>query len=93
MHKHISLTVETSDDELTINLNDRVMLLVDEKKIVRVIANLLSNAIKFTPEGGSVRVVSSVIKSHISDKKLSFRISVIDTGAGLSKVSHMLMTL
>ena len=51
----------------------------------QVIRNLISNALKFTPEDGVVTVHCS----HTEDEnnKKVIRISVTDTGAGISAVS------
>jgi PAS domain S-box-containing protein len=51
---------------------------VDRARLKQVLYNYLSNAIKFTPEGGSVAV------SATADGEDSFRISVKDTGIGIS---------
>ncbi|MCT4507887.1 MAG: transporter substrate-binding domain-containing protein [Tepidibacter sp.] len=50
----------------------------DADKMERVILNLLSNAIKFTDEGGSIFV-------NIYEKNETVRISVKDTGIGITK--------
>lgn len=52
-------------------------LSADRVRFKQVLFNLLSNAVKFTPEGGKVRIDSSVSDGQIS-------ISVSDTGVGLA---------
>ena len=58
-------------------------VLCDKNRFDRVLLNLISNAYKFTPEGGSVTVTLS--QTARVDDKASFRISVKDTGIGMSK--------
>ncbi|HYR08924.1 MAG TPA: ATP-binding protein, partial [Longimicrobium sp.] len=50
----------------------------DERQLARVLANLLGNALKFTPKGGTVRLHAAPAGSEV-------RISVSDTGPGLSR--------
>jgi len=52
-------------------------LSADRVRFKQILFNLLSNAVKFTPEGGKVRIDSSVSGGQIS-------ISVSDTGVGLA---------
>ena len=61
---------------LTAEGRGRLDVEADQGRIRQVVFNLLSNAIKFTPDGGSVRVVSS------SDDE-TCRVDVIDTGPGI----------
>ncbi|MEZ4778447.1 MAG: ATP-binding protein [Flavobacteriaceae bacterium] len=50
----------------------------DKDKLEKILTNLLSNALKFTPEYGEVSV-------EIEDTNKAIKISVSDTGKGLSK--------
>ena len=64
-------------------------LFVDSNKISRVVANMLSNALKFTPEGGTVTILCTVVElipCTDPEKKYKLLIAVTDTGAGISKV-------
>jgi signal transduction histidine kinase len=56
----------------------------DERRVKQILLNLLSNAVKFTPEGGSVSVVALATDSGV-------RISVKDTGIGISKENQSLL--
>jgi len=56
---------------------DTNILVADEAKLRQIIYNLLGNAIKFTPDGGKINV-------HVSMAGKMIRISVIDTGIGIS---------
>jgi len=53
-----------------------VLALIDQDRIVQVLANLLSNAIKFTAKGGRISVRVEALKDEV-------RVSVADTGAGI----------
>jgi PAS domain S-box-containing protein len=55
------------------------LLRADERKLKQIILNLLSNAVKFTPEGGTVTLSGGI------DPDGRFRISVSDTGIGMSE--------
>ncbi|MBI5324279.1 MAG: DUF4154 domain-containing protein [Ignavibacteriae bacterium] len=64
--------------ELTIDLKDDLTISTDERRIKQVVLNLVSNAVNYSETG--------II--HISSKRLSdnkFRISVKDTGIGISE--------
>ena len=58
-------------------------LVGDPLRIRQIITNLLSNAIKFTDEGGRVILRVSIISQN--DDSCRVRISVKDTGIGISK--------
>ena len=50
----------------------------DRRMLTQMVLNLLSNAVKYTPEGGEVRLLS-----HVDDNG-SYRVSVTDTGIGMT---------
>lgn len=50
---------------------------MDPDKIERVLNNLLSNSLKFTPDGGSIRVISKIDNNIV-------KVSIADTGIGVS---------
>ncbi len=53
-------------------------LYADARKFKQILLNLLSNAVKFTLGGGKVTI-------HVeTDPKTGFRITVVDTGIGMS---------
>ncbi len=56
----------------------------DSVRMNQVMLNLLSNAIKFTPEGGSIGVTIHEEKSPRAEDYVRLRISVKDTGIGMS---------
>lgn len=56
---------------------ENIMADVDENRIKQVIINVLDNSIKFTPAGGQIDV-------HLSQTEERIRISVADTGIGIS---------
>jgi signal transduction histidine kinase len=54
---------------------------VDPVAIERVASNLVSNAVKYTPRGGSIEV-------ELADEPDGLRLSVLDTGIGMSEDLH-----
>ncbi|GGJ46086.1 sensor histidine kinase [Deinococcus roseus] len=65
-------------------LEARTSLLLDARKLERVLRNLITNAVRHTPEGGVVEVWSSRAGSEV-------RIGVTDTGEGIlpEHLSHI----
>ncbi len=57
-------------------------VLCDGNRLNRVLLNLISNAYKFTPEGGSVTV--TLQQTGREEDRAAFRLSVKDTGIGMS---------
>jgi CheY-like chemotaxis protein len=57
-------------------------VLCDGNRLNRVLLNLISNAYKFTPEGGSVTV--TLRQTGREEDRAAFRLSVKDTGIGMS---------
>jgi signal transduction histidine kinase len=67
--KQITMSIQKEEDTN--------ILVADEAKLRQIIYNLLGNAIKFTPDGGKINV-------HVSMAGKMIRISIIDTGIGIS---------
>jgi signal transduction histidine kinase len=57
----------------------------DQAKVQQILNNLLSNAIKFTPEGGRIAI------SAERDAKGDLRLTVTDTGIGISPDDQLLV--
>ena len=69
-----------SDHELTVDLQkpaENLLVLADRDKIGWVIHQLLDNAVKFTPVGGRISL-------RVAAEDLEVKVSVIDTGIGIS---------
>ena len=66
--KRITLTNDTDED---------ACIMADENMVHLIIRNLLSNALKFTPEGGSISILSQ-------EEDLFHQIIVIDNGVGMN---------
>jgi DNA-binding response OmpR family regulator len=60
----------------------------DHDKIERILFNLLSNAFKFTPRGGHVSVLVSMVNERAEDDPQIIEIKVIDTGIGIPTDKH-----
>lgn len=58
------------------------LLSLDEGRIQQVLDNLLSNAVKFTPEGGTIRVVTS-LKGEEDGAGKWVEVSIVDSGIGI----------
>ncbi|MCL2664066.1 MAG: response regulator [Defluviitaleaceae bacterium] len=70
--------------ELTVNLDPKIprFIIGDDQRITQVITNLISNAVKFTPEGGAIRLDSSLAGE--ADGLYTIRVEVEDNGIGIS---------
>jgi len=67
------------DYRLILNLHQNdLTLLLDRKKIEKILNNLITNAIKFTPSGGAIRL-------HCITNDANIHFKVEDTGAGISE--------
>ena len=62
--------------------DDLPLLLLDERRIFKVLVDLLENAIKFTPENGHVTL--EVIQEQQIEQRSFIRIAITDTGIGIS---------
>jgi len=86
--KNVITGLQTSADDKGIDLKldidstlrDKIM--GDPTRIFQIITNLMHNAIKFTPEG-YVKLILKVVKQ--TDEQITLKISVQDTGIGISK--------
>jgi len=80
--KNIALNFEKEFLNKGVNLNfedNDIITYLDKDKISQVIVNLISNALKYTPKGGKVEV-------KIFEDNKYFKLSVKDTGIGISEV-------
>ncbi|XOV90883.1 MAG: PAS domain S-box protein [Bacteroidota bacterium] len=61
-------------------------ILTDETRFMQVVSNLTSNAIKFSPKKGTINLSIRVLKKKRN--KYTFKISVKDSGIGISKLDQ-----
>lgn len=65
--------------KVDIDVADQIPVIqTDAGKVRQILFNLLSNAVKFTPENGRVKIIGRMVDD------LTVRISVSDTGCGIS---------
>lgn len=72
--RKIDLTVNTPFHSLVMNF--------DKEKMETVFINLLSNAFKFTPDGGNIKIMVSIVKQEKSDELI---VCVQDSGPGIGE--------
>jgi signal transduction histidine kinase len=73
------VAIETQQVRLELLLEaPRFHLLGDAGRLQQVLWNLLSNAIKFTPSGGTLKLLTSVVGNT------EFRLSLTDSGRGIN---------
>lgn len=65
-----------------VSYESELFMQFDKDKIEKIINNLLSNAFKFTQQGGSIHVVTQLIKE---DSREQLSIKVKDAGIGIEK--------
>ena len=67
---------QSLDYELILDINEDLNILIDRKKIKKVLNNFLSNAIKFTPKNGKITL-------KVTETDTDLHIVVTDTGKGI----------
>lgn len=72
--------MEKKEIELEADIEDAAMIKADAQLMELVWNNLLSNAVKFTERGGNITIRQTSDEEHV-------RVSVSDTGCGISKES------
>ena len=77
-----SLAVNRNINLAFFSKEDHIKMDFDENKMQQILINLISNAIKFTPEYGSVKVISSRI---FENNHPMLELIVQDTGKGIPK--------
>jgi two-component system cell cycle sensor histidine kinase PleC len=70
--------------DVTLDVEDRLVLWADRRGTKQILLNLLSNAVKFTPDGGAVRVGARACDDAVA-------ITVADTGIGIppNAIKHL----
>ncbi len=79
--KGVSFTYSVEDGGLPVR--------ADRMKLQKIILNLLTNAVKFTPQGGKVELYIDHLT--LRENGCNFRITVSDTGVGMSEDFQKIM--
>ena len=79
----IGFHMDEKEQQFTVHLDSDIpqTLIGDDQRITQVITNLLSNAVKFTPEKGSIRLNTQLVKEK--DGICTIQIEVADSGIGI----------
>lgn len=77
MQQLVSLA-EDKEQQVSIEVSEDIIALIDAPKIQRVINNIAHNAIKYTPQGGTIRISASEDDSTVT-------VAISDTGVGIPK--------
>jgi PAS domain S-box-containing protein len=67
--------------DLETEFPEEISIFADNLRLKQVLYNLLTNAIKFTPEKGSVRLITEAERAFV-------KLSVIDSGIGIPHEEH-----
>lgn len=79
--KMVGLGLKKSEQDFEVILPEKkTWICVDEIRLRQILLNLLSNSFKFTPEKGKIS-----LKLEFKESTSSMKITVSDTGSGMSK--------
>jgi len=65
--------------------NEPAFMLIDEEQMEEALTNLILNSIEALPDGGQVKVSSTIVYSPILRNKKGIEIEIEDNGVGISK--------
>ncbi|MCL1903421.1 MAG: response regulator [Oscillospiraceae bacterium] len=82
----VNFRIDEKSQQLSVNVDSDIprFIVGDDQRMAQVITNLLSNAIKFTHDEGKIRLEAFLV-SEEADGTCEIRISVTDTGIGISE--------
>jgi CheY-like chemotaxis protein len=87
MEMRDTLSPDAAKSRQTITLNqspsNRLFVRADSQRLKQVLLNLINNAVKYNKPGGSV-VIETELQESLSQGPPMVRVSVIDTGIGIS---------
>ena len=81
----VSLTAEIDEKQ---NLDLLANIYGDQRRFLQILSNFLSNSLKFTNPGGKITVKLQVLGKQVikdSESYISLKLSVDDTGIGMSE--------
>jgi signal transduction histidine kinase/DNA-binding response OmpR family regulator len=85
----ITFRVDEKRQHITVHIDRNIprFLVGDDQRLAQVITNLLSNAVKFTPEDGSISLMTDLVSrgTEAAGDFCILRVTVSDTGIGISK--------
>ncbi len=82
----VNFRVDEKKQNFTVRIDKNIpkRIIADDQRLAQVITNILSNAIKFTPEGGMIRLDTS-LKGRDENGVCTIQVDIIDSGIGISK--------
>ncbi|MDR0877006.1 MAG: response regulator, partial [Treponema sp.] len=81
----INGNIQNKRQKFTVDVDPNIphYLIGDRQRLAQIVTNLLSNAVKFTPEEGEITLSAHLVRDE--NGQTAFRISVTDTGIGISE--------
>ncbi len=85
---HLDEEIERRKLEITVDISNKILVLVDPGQIGRVLTNLIHNAVKFTPKEGRIQISAASVPSSTdsngnAEGDDTIIVAVSDSGPGI----------